>query len=158
MNPAPRQIVVLGAPGSGAEALRQQLRQALAGHSGWLLTDESWPSRQHQFALLMGLDQLDTAATDRADRAAQARIDAQLRQQLQALDLPFRVVYGQGPARLTHALLALDLPVPDEAARQSRQDAQFDLNRGRTPWSCESCSDPDCEHRLFTGLLRQNSP
>ena len=158
MNPAPRQIVVLGAPGSGAEALRLQLRQALTGHSGWLLTDESWPSRQHQFALLMGLDQPDTAAADRADRAAQAGIDAQLRQQLQALDLPFRVVYGQGPARLTHALLALDLPAPDEAARQSRQEAQFDLNRGRTPWSCESCSDPDCEHRLFTGLLRKAAP
>jgi len=66
------------------------------------------------------------------------------------------VIYGAGPSRLANALLALGLPAPDARAQQTREQAQFDLNRGRTPWSCEKCSDPDCEHKLFTGLLRQH--
>ncbi len=150
MNPVPRQIVVLGAPGTGASTLRTQLRQALSQQPGLSLSDETLPGNTHSFALLMGLDLPDKVP---AERAAQARIDAQLRQQLQALDLPYRVVYGLGPARLTHALLAVGLPASDEAAKASREAAQFDLNRGRTPWSCEKCSDPECEHKLFTGLL-----
>ena len=156
MSPVPRQIVVLGAPGTGASTLRTLLRQALSQQPGLSLSEETLPGSTHSFALLMGLD---LPYRDPAERAVQARIDAQLRQQLQALDLPYRVVYGLGPARLTHALLALGLPAPDEAARASREAAQFDLNRGRTPWSCEKCSDPECEHKLFTGLLgRDKSP
>ena len=69
--------------------------------------------------------------------------------------LDFRVVYGQGLARLNNALLALGLAPEDEQAWLRRESAQFDLNQGRTPWQCEKCSDPDCEHRLFTGLLGQ---
>ena len=154
MNPAPRQIVVLGAPGTGADSLRTQLRQALAHQPGLSLADETLPSSQHIFALLMGLD---LPGSQGAERSEQARIDARLREQLQALDLPFRVVYGTGPDRLTNALLALGLSVPDSEIRETREAAQFDLNRGRTPWSCEKCSDPDCEHRLFTGLLRKST-
>ena len=98
-------------------------------------------------ALLLGLDPAHT------DFSAQAQQDNALREQLQTLGLPYRVVYGAGPARLVNALLALGLPAPDADAQQTREQAQFDLNRGRTPWSCEKCSDPECEHKLFTGLL-----
>ena len=79
-------------------------------------------------------------------------IDSVLRTQLQRLGLPFRVVYGQGSEQFNNALLALGLS-PSKTYQAQREEAQFDLNRGRTPWSCEKCSDPDCEHRLFTGLL-----
>ncbi|MFM8863573.1 MAG: hypothetical protein ACKOFG_01360 [Limnohabitans sp.] len=153
MKTVPRQIVVLGAPGTGAEAMRTQLHLALAAHPALKLSDAPSPSNSHSFALLMGLD---PSPRSPAERAAQSRGDAQLRQELQALGLPFQVVYGDGDARLSHALLALGLPTTDEAARQSRETAQFDLNRGRTPWSCEKCSDPECEHKLFTGLLGQD--
>ena len=54
-----------------------------------------------------------------------------------------------------YALLALGLPGEDETAWHTRQNAQYALNEGRTPWLCEKCSDPDCEHRLFTGLLQR---
>jgi hypothetical protein len=64
------------------------------------------------------------------------------------------VIYGQGLARLNNALLAMGLPPENEADWQRRELAQFALNEGRTPWLCEKCSDPDCEHRLFTGLLK----
>ena len=80
-------------------------------------------------------------------------IDGLLREALTRSALDFRVIYGQSLTRLNNALLALGLDAEDEAAWQRRESAQFALNEGRTPWLCEKCSDPDCEHRLFTGLL-----
>lgn len=154
MNQVPREIVVLGAPGTGAEEIRVQLRAALQDAPALRLCDECLPRSSHSFALLMGLD---LPVKDLSERTAQENVDAELRQQLQGLGLPYRVVYGQGATRLTHALLALDLPAPDEVSKQVRAQAQFDLNRGRTPWSCGKCSDPDCEHQLFTGLLRKTA-
>ena len=151
MPPQPRQIVVLGAPGTGADALTEQLRQILASHPECQLANAQQPEKHHSFALLMGLDHSGATAEERSTRE---RLDTALRQQLQALGLPYQVVYGQGHARLNHALLALGLPIQNAETLQAREAAQFDLNRGRTPWSCEKCSDPDCEHRLFTGLLK----
>ena len=80
-------------------------------------------------------------------------VDSLIRQSLQRAGVHYRVVYGQGHTRLNNALLALEREGEDEAARLLREQAQFALGQGRTPWNCEKCSDPDCEHRLFTGLL-----
>lgn len=80
-------------------------------------------------------------------------VDTLVRQALERAGIPYRVVYGQGHQRLNNALLALGLPGEDEAARMTRENAQFAINEGRTQWQCNECSDPDCEHRLFTGLL-----
>jgi HTH-type transcriptional repressor of NAD biosynthesis genes len=147
MSVQPRRIVVLGAPGTGAAELQRQLHTALAARPEFLLADDTQPLAAHDFALLMGLDQ------PHAEPSRQAHQDSALREQLQTLGLPYRVVYGAGPTRLVNALLALGLAPPDAGAQQTREQAQFDLNRGRTPWSCEKCSDPECEHKLFTGLL-----
>ena len=54
-------------------------------------------------------------------------------------------------------MLALGLPGEDEAARSTRENAQFAINEGRTVWQCNECSDPECEHKLFTGLLAKRS-
>jgi hypothetical protein len=45
----------------------------------------------------------------------------------------------------------------DDAARMTRENAQFAINEGRTVWQCNECSDPACEHKLFSGLLAQRS-
>ncbi len=87
-----------------------------------------------------------------------APIDAMVRQSLMQAQVNFHVVYGQGLARLNNALLAMGVATEDETTWQRRESAQFALNEGRTPWLCEKCSDPDCEHRLFTGLLRKTAP
>jgi HTH-type transcriptional regulator, transcriptional repressor of NAD biosynthesis genes len=84
-------------------------------------------------------------------------VDTLVRQALAREGIAFRVVYGQGHQRLNNALLALGLEGEDEAARQMREQAQFAINQGRTVWQCNECSDPDCEHKLFTGLLAQRS-
>lgn len=141
---------MLGAPGTGAAAFAQRLRSTLASHPEWTIIAPEQAEAGLSLVLLMGLPASNASADT---RHRQAHADSALRTQLQTLGLPFRVVYGQGREQLSNALLALGLP-PDEAAQVQREQAQFDLNRGRTPWSCEHCSDPACEHRLFTGLLR----
>ena len=109
--------------------------------------------RLYSHTLLTGLDLDWQPEWLREGPAGRQPVDRLLRERLQGAGLDFRVVYGQGLARLNHALLALGEPAEDEATWQARVSAQFALNAGRTPWRCENCSDPDCEHRLFTGLL-----
>lgn len=84
-------------------------------------------------------------------------VDTLLRQALHRAGVAYRVVYGQGQQRLDHALLALGLEGEDSRAQQNRDNTQFAINRGRTVWQCNDCSDPECEHKLFTGLLAQRS-
>lgn len=74
---------------------------------------------------------------------SQAPIDQRLRQVLAHYGLPFHVIYGTGPQRSHSALRLLQhrlgsLPPGPEQA----------------PWICDKCSDPGCEHRLFTGLIQ----
>ena len=76
------------------------------------------------------------------------------RQALLRSGTAFQVLQGSLAQRMETVLHSLGLQT-DTAAAQSRQ---FALNGGRTPWRCESCSDPDCEHRLFTGLLNRQKP
>jgi len=80
-------------------------------------------------------------------------VDTLLRQALERAGIAYRVVYGQGQQRLNNALLALGLAGEDEAARMTRDNAQYAINEGRTVWQCNDCSDPECEHKLFSGLL-----
>ena len=84
-------------------------------------------------------------------------VDNLVRQTLEGAGLPYRVVYGQGPRRLNNALLALGLQGEDLSAQQTREDGQLLINQGRSIWQCNECSDPGCEHKLFTGLLKQRS-
>jgi nicotinamide riboside kinase len=80
-------------------------------------------------------------------------VDTLVRQALERAGIAYRVVYGQGHQRLNNALLALGLAGEDEVARTTRDNAQFAINEGRTVWQCNECSDPECEHKLFTGLM-----
>jgi hypothetical protein len=69
------------------------------------------------------------------------------RELLFAQGLPFQVVHGQGENLLEQCLLAL-LP-PNIAVGLSRQELP-----ARWQGVCEACGDPDCEKRLFSGLLQ----
>jgi HTH-type transcriptional repressor of NAD biosynthesis genes len=80
-------------------------------------------------------------------------VDTLLRRALDRAGMAYRVVYGQGQQRLNNGLLALGLPGEDDATRMTRENAQFAINEGRTIWQCNECSDPECEHKLFSGLL-----
>jgi nicotinamide riboside kinase len=112
----------------------------------------------YDITLVTGLD-LPWVADGLQRDGPQVRVpvDNGVRQALEGAGLPYRVVYGQGPRRLNNALLALGLQGEDLSAQQTRMDGQFSINQGRSIWQCNECSDPACEHKLFTGLLKQRS-
>lgn len=137
-------IAVLGAPRSGKTQLAHALRDRLAalpraGTTAFFVADDPplWTlQRLPGFAaiLLMGLD-LPAASP-------YSRQDALLRGHLESTQSTYHVVYGSNAQRAAHALAALGLappPIPQAAAR--------------TAWTCEKCSDPECEQRLFQRLL-----
>jgi nicotinamide riboside kinase len=72
-------------------------------------------------------------------------VDAQLREALQRARIPYRVIYGSGEERLLNALAAIDSASPEDPRIASAPSRPW-------TWSCEKCGDPECEHRLFTGL------
>ncbi len=153
MKPVGRRIAVLGAPGSGAAQLAGLLREALADTPDDHITEHIGGSDRPSLVLLMGLD-LPLTQTSAEEQAASQDFDNALRQQLQALNVPYRVIYGSTLDRLSHALLALGRSPQHSDSHTLREQAQYLLNQGRTLWSCETCSDPDCEHRLFTSLIK----
>jgi HTH-type transcriptional regulator, transcriptional repressor of NAD biosynthesis genes len=113
---------------------------------------------QYDTTLITGLDLPWVAdGLQRDGPHVRGPVDTLVRQALDRAGIHYRVVYGQGPQRLNNALLALGMTGEDGAARETRENAQFAINQGRTVWQCNECSDPDCEHRLFTGLLARRT-
>ena len=72
-------------------------------------------------------------------------VDQKLRAALDGQGLRYQVVYGLGPQRLAAALRGMAVGSGVEG------------DGSTAPWQCANCSDPDCEHRLFTQLVRQRS-
>ncbi len=117
--------------------------------------------------LVMGLD-LEWIADGLQRDGAHVRepVDSLLRQALQSAGLPFKVIYGQSDARLSAALMAiqnglhglspeLGKNLASIQAIQSQRDLnQYGLNQGKMVWRCDLCSDADCEHKLFSQLLK----
>jgi len=112
----------------------------------------------YDITLLMGLDWPQSSTALRSDgHVMHSTVDTALRHTLSQSKLAYKVIYGQGHQRLNNALLALGLAGEDDLARQIREQGQFAINQGRTQWQCNECSDPECEHKLFTSLLGQRS-
>jgi nicotinamide riboside kinase len=76
-------------------------------------------------------------------------VDAAVRHMLKMAGLPYQVVYGMGEKRLENALFCVGRQAPDWAKQLERPEIP-------TRWSghCETCGDGDCEHRLFTSLVK----
>lgn len=130
-----------------------------AAYSELYFNDRSlWPKalaaqRRIGLTLLMGLD-LPWVGDSlfRDSPAVREATDALLRRELQGAGIGFQTIYGQGTQRLQATLRAVgaalcrDL-VPDDPL----------LREGSGRWQCEACSDPDCEHRLFSALLARRA-
>ena len=104
--------------------------------------------KRYDATLLTGLD-LPWVPDGLQRDAAQPReeVDALLRSLLQGAQLPFQVIYGQGPQRLDSALQAL---VSAGVLPAGIVERTVDSGAQRAwVWVCEKCSDPACEHRLF---------
>lgn len=152
--PTPPLIALLGAPHTGAPELALALRQCIGPDSGQI-EEALPPPRSATLTLLMGLD-LPCPAEE---RPAQEAVDTQLRATLAAAGTPYQVIYGQGERRIANALIAIKNIAA--SAYPSGARAIFDTKTALPPpntrrlraWDCEKCSDPECEHRLFTSLV-----
>jgi nicotinamide riboside kinase len=93
--------------------------------------------RRYDHTLLTGLDLPWVAdGLQRDGPHAREPVDALVRDALHKAAVPYRVVYGSGQDRLRNALAAIGEPRA-EGTRSWK-------------WLCDKCSDPDCEHRLFS--------
>lgn len=112
----------------------------------------------YDITLVTGLDMPWVAdGLQRDGPQVRGPVDTLVRQALERSGMAYRVVYGQGTQRLNNALMALGWVGEDTSAQHIRELGQFAINQGRTAWQCNDCSDPSCEHQLFTRLLKQRS-
>lgn len=104
--------------------------------------------RGYDVTLLTGLDLPWVAdGLQRDGPHVREPVDALIREALAKAGVPYRVVYGLGGERLRNALAAIAASAPGNGAREERP----------WTWSCDKCSDPECEHRLFTSIVGRKS-
>lgn len=78
----------------------------------------------------------------------------QTRMQLVARGQAFQLLFSQGQRLEQEALAALCNWFPHAAGLQALRTALRAAAHNASPgWSCEKCSDPECELRLFQNLL-----
>ena len=65
--------------------------------------------------------------------------------------VPYTVVHGSGAQRLANAWNAIN-SIAERAERTGAAGRKGTESQAWN-WPCEKCSDPGCEHRLFTDLL-----
>ena len=100
--------------------------------------------------LLTGLDiEWQSDGLQRDGAHVREPVDQKIRHLLRQAQLSFQVVYGTGQQRLENALFSIGKQAPEWAQQLARSAPP-------TRWSgpCETCGDGDCEHRLFTDLLK----
>jgi hypothetical protein len=141
-------VALFGAPGTGktqlARELGEQLAQLLPSTQSSIVEGNAGLATDCDIALLLGLD-LPSAAGQESE-------DAVVRERLHSAGVSYQVVYGQGLQRLRCALRALAA-----AGVLPRGAVQRQEEGGAVAWSwvCDKCSDPACEHRLFTRLRQE---
>lgn len=96
--------------------------------------------RHYDVVLVTGLDiEWVADGLQRDGPHVREPVDALVRDALDRAGVPYRVVYGSGEERLRNALAAMN-------------QLQSEVPSRSWTWSCDKCSDPDCEHKLFTRL------
>jgi nicotinamide riboside kinase len=153
---------VLAAP-SGAVVIADTTPLMTAVYSQMLFNDHSLDALAlaHQsvydVTLLTGLDlPWVSDGLQRDGPHVREPVDAAVRRMLALAGLPYQVVYGTGAQRLDNALFCIGRQAPDWVKNWTKQ-----LERPEPPtrWSgpCETCGDGDCEHRLFTRLVKNQT-
>lgn len=126
-------------------ALMVAIYSAMLFEDGTLYRFALERQRGYDLTLLTGLD-IPWVADGLQRDGPQVReaVDAQVREALAKAGVPFRVVYGRGEERVSNAL------APVLELLGERPETGDEATRWK--WVCDKCSDPECEHKLFTGL------
>jgi hypothetical protein len=111
--------------------------------------------REYHVTLLTGLDLPWVAdGLQRDGPHVREPVDALVRAALARADVGFRTVYGRGEERLANAVAAVAPWVPGLASPgATASQAPSSPSSRAWVWTCDKCSDPECEHRLFTSLV-----
>jgi nicotinamide riboside kinase len=118
-----------------------------------LYPDALAAQRRSAITLLTALDIPWVADALRDGDHAREPTDRLLRAALSDAGLSFAVVHGSGGERLANAWNAILGVAGREAPAGMREPAA--TRSARWSWSCDKCSDPECEHRLFSELLER---
>lgn len=103
--------------------------------------------RLFDVTLVCGLDlPWEADGIQRDGPAVRKRVDQRLREVLSQHHIAYATVYGQGVERIAAALQ----PIHHKLGELHNDDTAL----ARWNWTCEKCSDPDCEHRMFTRLTQ----
>lgn len=130
-------------------ALMVAIYSAMLFEDGTLLRFALERQRGYELTLVTGLDLPWVAdGLQRDGPHVREPVDALVRDNLARAGVPYQVVYGLGGARVESALAAL------RRAGLAQAPAGAATGDARAwAWVCDKCSDPDCEHRLFSRLL-----
>ena len=142
-------------PSSASHLIADTTTLMTAVYSDLLFADDAlYPAaleqqRRFDLTLVTGLDLPWVADSQRDGAHSREPVNALLRTALARGGIPYQVVYGHGPARMQNALHAIDsITGINASGRPSKSLAAWS-------WNCEKCSDPECEHRLFSDLLNR---
>lgn len=152
-------VAICGAEGSGKHDLVTALSKALCASSlnFTIIEPLNGDASAADLTLLCGLEPppgYQASGLLKPDlRVAE---DSRLRTALIRSGVSFQVIYGLGDARLENAMRAISALEKTSPCVDATGDTAF----GVTPspkkwrWACDKCSDPQCEHTLFTQLAK----
>lgn len=147
---AAEQTLRIAAAAAGCVVVADTTALMTAVYSDMLFDDHSlYPEalaaqRGYSVTLLTALDLPWVAdGLQRDGPHVRAPVDARVRAALVKAGVAFSVVHGSGPERLANAWNAINASA-DGAERTTS---------GTWTWPCDKCSDPVCEHRLFSDLV-----
>jgi nicotinamide riboside kinase len=107
--------------------------------------------RKFDVTLVTGLDMPWVAdGIQREGDYVRGPVDTLVRRKLDAAQISYQVVYGLGLQRLKNAIDCI-------AARANIHWATASKPINKWVWVCDKCSDPDCEHQLFSQLTAPSS-
>jgi nicotinamide riboside kinase len=120
--------------------------------------------RSFDLTLITGLDMpWEADGIQRDGEHVRAPVDALLRSLLLKAGIAYEVVYGSGSQRTANALNAITRlgmstnTMNSIATNVDSLPANGQKDFKKWQWSCEKCSDPDCEHQLFRKLVASTS-
>ncbi len=137
------------APAHPATLARVQAAARTAGFDGDLLHLDI-PAQAAQLALCNSVLLIGLAKGAEAAMAEHMRF----REALSQAGLPYQVIYGLDETQLAERMAFMQgQQVP--ASGGAWPGGKPASPRAQWVWPCDKCSDPQCEHRLLTDLIRQ---
>jgi nicotinamide riboside kinase len=134
-------------------ALMVAIYSAMLFEDGTLYRFALARQRSYSLTLVTGLDLPWIAdGLQRDGPHVREPVDTLIRSMLAQAQIGYRVVYGNGEERLLSALAAVK-----STPRNPLAAAAPEPPPPRQPWVwvCDKCSDPECEHKLFSALARR---